>query len=86
MRCCGIWAGWIVLALAACGAQEVADEPVVLTEVARPRPPIVLITLESLRIDHVGVYGGSSRTQPEIAITPTLDALAREAVVYDRAH
>ncbi|MEE8141909.1 MAG: sulfatase-like hydrolase/transferase, partial [Planctomycetota bacterium] len=42
------------------------------------RPPnIVLITLESLRPDHVGCYGGPRPT------TPVLDALARESVVYE---
>ena len=51
-----------------------------------PRPSVVLITLESLRTDHVGAYGGRSRTRPEEPITPTLDALAEEAVVYERAH
>jgi len=49
-------------------------------------PDIILITIESLRTDHVGAYGGKSGTRPEVPITPNLDALAREAVVYERAH
>jgi len=48
---------------------------------AEERPPnVVLITLESLRPDHVGCYSGSRPT------TPALDALAQESVVYERAH
>jgi len=46
----------------------------------------VLITIESLRTDHVGAYGGRSGTRPEVPITPELDAFAREAVSYERAH
>jgi len=46
----------------------------------RARPDIVLITLESLRPDHVGSYSGSRPT------TPALDRLASEAVVYENAH
>jgi arylsulfatase A-like enzyme len=44
------------------------------------RPNVVLITIESLRTDHVGCYGGARPTTPE------LDALAQEGVVYERAH
>ena len=45
------------------------------------RPPnIVLITVESLRPDHVGSYGGTRDT------TPALDRLARESMVYEDAH
>ncbi|MEE2662600.1 MAG: sulfatase [Myxococcota bacterium] len=86
MRDARIRAIWAILALCACGAPEVPNEPAPTTEGPGPRPPVVLITIESLRTDHVGAYGGSSRTQPAVAITPTLDALAREAVVYERAH
>jgi len=39
-----------------------------------------VITLESLRVDHVGCLEGTRDT------TPALDALARESVVYDDAH
>lgn len=51
-----------------------------------PRPPVVLITLESLRVDHVGAYGGASPTRPSVPISPMLDAFARDATVYERAH
>ena len=49
------------------------------------RPNVIVITVESLRTDHVGVYGGRSRSRPEVPITPNLDAFAREAIVYDDA-
>src|SRR5262245_57107506 len=44
---------------------------------ARP-PAVVLITLDTLRADHVGCYGGS-------VATPALDGLAREGVRFDQA-
>ena len=47
----------------------------------KKRPPnVVLVTIESLRTDHVGCYGGARPT------TPALDALAQEGMVYERAH
>ena len=47
---------------------------------APPRPPnVVLITVESLRPDHVSFQDGERPT------TPNLDALAAEGVVYDNA-
>ena len=51
-----------------------------------PPPNLVLVTLESLRTDHVGAYGGRARTRPEVSITPNLDAFAAEAVRFDDAH
>ena len=76
---------WAALVLCACGASEDPVAVPVLAGAGSP-PVIVLITLESLRVDAVGAYGGVSRTRPEVPITPALDALAREAVVYTRAH
>jgi arylsulfatase A-like enzyme len=43
------------------------------------RPNVLLITIDTLRADHVGCYG--SRT----ARTPAMDALAREGVVVETA-
>jgi arylsulfatase A-like enzyme len=50
------------------------------------RPNIVLVTIESVRTDHVGAYGGRSRSRPEMPLTPNIDRLAEEAVVYEDAH
>ncbi len=49
-------------------------------------PDVVLVTLESLRTDRVGAYGGASSGRPEVATTPNLDAFAAEATVYEDAH
>ncbi len=49
---------------------------------ARPRTagPFVLVSIDTLRADHLAVYGYTNGR------TPVLDALAREAVVFDRAY
>jgi arylsulfatase A-like enzyme/Tfp pilus assembly protein PilF len=39
--------------------------------------PVVLVSIDTLRADHVGIYGYTKGT------TPVLDALAKEAVVFD---
>ncbi len=44
-----------------------------------PRPNIVLVTIDTLRADYLGCYG-----HPWIE-TPTVDALARDGVVFDTA-
>ena len=62
--------------LAACGGPAAAPDA----------PHVVLLTLESLRTDHVGAYGGASRSRPEVPVTPALDAFAARATVYEDAH
>ncbi len=50
--------------------------------VARPtavKPSVILITIDTLRADHVGCYGAQSGK------TPTLDSLAHDGVVFERA-
>jgi choline-sulfatase len=44
-----------------------------------PRPNVVLITIDTLRADHVGCYGAQS------VKTPTLDGLAHDGIVFERA-
>jgi arylsulfatase A-like enzyme len=44
------------------------------------KPNILLITLDSVRPDHVGCYGYGRQT------TPCIDALAREGVLFSRAY
>lgn len=46
---------------------------------ARPRPNVVLVVVDALRADSLGVYGSKRPTSPRI------DALARHAVVFDDA-
>jgi arylsulfatase A-like enzyme len=57
--------------------QRAARQPV---EPAKAAPNIVLITLESLRPDHVASLEGDRVT------SPSLDRLAGEAMVYEDAH
>jgi len=44
-----------------------------------PRPNVILITIDTLRADHLGCYGAKNIR------TPTLNALAADGVVFDRA-
>src|SRR5262245_11072272 len=47
---------------------------------SRPaRPSVVLVTIDTLRADHLGCYGY------ERAVSPHIDALAREGLLYERA-
>lgn len=48
-------------------------------------PHVILVTVESLRTDHVGAYGGASVSRPDVPITPNLDAFAAGATVYEDA-
>ena len=43
------------------------------------RPDVYLVTIDTLRADHVGAYGDKQ------AETPTLDALAKEGIRFDQA-
>ncbi len=67
------WAATAGVALAACsGSQEPGA--------GAPRPPdVVLISIDSLRADHVGCYGYARDT------SPTLDALAAQGVRFENA-
>ncbi len=49
-------------------------------------PHVVLLTLESLRTDHVGAYGGRSPSRPDVPVTPEIDAFAAGGTVYLDAH
>src|SRR5208283_3128581 len=43
------------------------------------KPSVILITIDTLRADHVGCYGA------QMVKTPTLDALAHDGIVFERA-
>jgi arylsulfatase A-like enzyme len=79
----------IVLLAVACGESppapaRVADEwPLAVEFPAGPRAQyerIVLVTIDTLRADHVSCYGYGRQT------TPFLDSLARRGVLFTRAH
>jgi arylsulfatase len=61
------------LALLACGEAPPAEPP-------REPSLLLLLTVDTLRADALGSYGGSSR------LTPNLDALAAESLVFDTAY
>lgn len=44
------------------------------------RPNLILITIDTLRADHLGVYGSTA------GLTPQLDAFARQATRYDAVY
>jgi len=45
----------------------------------KPAPNVILITIDTVRADHVGCYGATDIQ------TPTLDALAHDGIVFERA-
>jgi arylsulfatase A-like enzyme/Flp pilus assembly protein TadD len=47
--------------------------------VRKPAPNVILITIDTVRADHLGCYG-AKKIQ-----TPTLDALGRDGIVFERA-
>lgn len=62
-------------------ARWLVGSPVVVAPAgADGRPTLVLITLDTTRRDALGVYA------PAKAVTPALDALARQADVYEHAY
>jgi arylsulfatase A-like enzyme/glycosyltransferase involved in cell wall biosynthesis len=46
---------------------------------AGPPPNVLVITLDTVRADHLGSYGGTA------AATPTLDALAADGILFENA-
>lgn len=64
--------GWLALA-PACAP---ADRP----EAPAPGPDILLVTIDTLRADHLGCYGYFRETSPNI------DALAAESLLFERAY
>src|SRR5262249_18403118 len=43
------------------------------------RPNVLLVTIDTIRADHVGAYGGAQ------GATPGIDAFAREGVLFEQA-
>lgn len=46
----------------------------------RPKLNVLLVTLDTTRADHIGCYGHAE------ALTPAVDALARDGVLFERAY
>ncbi|MCH2101039.1 MAG: sulfatase [Planctomycetes bacterium] len=74
-------AGWILLlnTLLSCGSEPPS------TEVGQRELPknLLLISIDSLRADHVGTYGYVPPFQPERRITPHLDQVATRGLRFD---
>ena len=79
--------GLVVCVLASCSGEPPEESPPQrssderVAESSAPEPPrlIVLISLDTLRPDHLGLYGYPKFT------SPVLDTLALEGVVFDDA-
>lgn len=67
----------ILLALCAC---EPAKPPAPSPATSAPRTNVLLVTIDTLRADHLGAYGYRRPTSPR------LDAFAKRAVVFDQAY
>jgi arylsulfatase A-like enzyme len=78
-------AGAALIGASACNAPQNPFRP-------RPDANVVLITIDSLRKDHVGAYGGAyggangAANGGARARTPNLDALARDSLRFTRAY
>ncbi|MFT5049861.1 MAG: arylsulfatase A-like enzyme [Chlamydiales bacterium] len=60
--------------LAACSAASDSALP-------GPRPPVLMITIDTLRADHLGCYGYSPYAEP---VSPAIDAFARQGVRFEQ--
>jgi len=70
----GLWLGVVVYAAVTTGCSSGR------TLASSHRPNVILITIDTLRRDHVSCYGQGHQT------TPFLDRLATQAVRFDRAY
>jgi arylsulfatase A-like enzyme/Tfp pilus assembly protein PilF len=71
-----------VLLVVALAAAATAQAPGGVPARRRPtagRPNVLLVTIDTVRADHVGCYGATT------VKTPTLDALANDGIVFERA-
>jgi arylsulfatase A-like enzyme/Tfp pilus assembly protein PilF len=66
----------VFFVLAACGCRESTSAR---APIAKAHPNVLLVTIDTLRADHVGSYGAAN------AMTPTLDALAKRGVRFETA-
>jgi len=71
------FASWITLALLLCPAPGASATT---TDAAAVPPPLILITIDTLRADHLGCYGYPRNTSPHI------DAFAAEALLFENAY
>jgi arylsulfatase A-like enzyme/Flp pilus assembly protein TadD len=65
--------------LTGCVALLLAQAFAATAGVRKPAPNVILITIDTVRADHIGCYGATE------VRTPTLDALAHDGTVFERA-
>lgn len=65
----------LVLMVGAAAIWRVSHRPV---DVVRPRPNVLLITIDTLRPDRLSCYGGRNKT-------PALDRIAQKGILYENA-
>ena len=82
MRAGAIWVRTVAVAtiLFVAAAMQVAKESESAAPAPAARPHVILITVDTLRADHLASYGYHLRT------SPTLDRLAEEGARFDRAY
>lgn len=68
------------IASAACPGRSRGSSPATATPVAKERPPVILITIDTLRPDHMSVYGYARAT------TPKLEGWAAKGAVFEEAY
>jgi choline-sulfatase len=71
----------LVVALASAAMAQIPGGAPARRRLAQPagRPNVLLVTIDTVRADHVGCYGATS------VKTPSIDALARDGIVFERA-
>jgi len=52
---------------------------------AKVQRNVVLISIDSLCQDRLGIYGNRPQYAPEVAVSPNIDNFAKQAVVFDNA-
>jgi len=62
------------------GAFSFWHEPQVFGRSERPLPNVIIVSLDTLRADHVGAYGYSRET------TPNIDALAKDGALFENTY
>ncbi|HVT04674.1 MAG TPA: sulfatase-like hydrolase/transferase [Thermoanaerobaculia bacterium] len=67
-------AGALLTGIAAVGCSKESQ-----TSASSDKPPVIIISIDTLRADHLPTYGYQGVS------TPNIDALARESVVFDNA-
>lgn len=70
------WAVPIALALILSCARD--DSPDLPADLDLASANVIIVALDTVRADHLGTYGS------RIAKTPSLDAFAEEAIVFER--